>query len=147
MTARHDGKPEPVRYAAPMGPRKRPIRPKKPRAFDAVAYLESTDPARKVVKYRQGGVVFAQGDPANGVRYLQKGAVKVSVVSRLGKEAVVALLSRGDFFGEGALAGQSVRIETATALAASSVLVIEKNAMARLLHRERCSQIASSLTC
>jgi CRP/FNR family transcriptional regulator, cyclic AMP receptor protein len=119
-----------------MGPRKRPVASKKPLAFDAVAYLESTGPARKVVKYRQGATVFAQGDSASDVRYLQRGAVKVSVVSRLGKEAVIAMLSPGDFFGEGALAGQLVRIETATALAASSVLVIEKDAMARLLHGE-----------
>ena len=108
----------------------------KRRAFDAEAYLESTGPARKVVKYRQGAAVFSQGDAANDVRYLQKGAVKVSVVSRIGKEAVVAMLSPGDFFGEGALAGQLVRIETATALAASSVLIIEKEAMVRLLHEE-----------
>ena len=119
-----------------MGPRKRPAQPKIQRLFDAEAYLKSTGPARKVVKYQAGGVVFAQGDAASDVRYLQKGAVKVSVVSRIGKEAVVAMLSPGDFFGEGALAGQSVRIETATALAASSVLVIDKNAMAQLLHGE-----------
>ena len=119
-----------------MAPRKRTVEPKTRRGFDAETYLESTGPARKVVKYRPGGIVFAQGDSADDVRYLQKGVVKVSVVSRVGKEAVVAMLSPGDFFGEGALAGQSVRIETATALSASSVLVIDKNAMARLLHRE-----------
>ena len=107
-----------------------------PRPFDAVAYLESTGPARTVVKYRRGEVVFAQGDPAKDVRYIQKGAVKISVISRVGKEAVVALLSPGDFFGEGALAGQSIRIETATAMGPSSVLAIEKEAMARLLHEE-----------
>jgi len=119
-----------------MGPRKRAVAPKKRLAFDAEAYLEATGPARKVVKHRKGDIVFSQGDPANDVRYLQKGVVKVSVVSRIGKEAVIAMLSPGDFFGEGALAGQSVRIETATALAASSVLVIEKDAMSRLLHEE-----------
>lgn len=104
--------------------------------FDAEAYLETAGPSRKVVKYRRGEVAFAQGDPANDVRYLQKGAVKVSVLSRIGKEAVVAMLAPGDFFGEGALAGQSLRIETATAMTASSVLSIEKDAMARLLHEE-----------
>ena len=109
---------------------------KSPRPFDAAAYLESTGPARTVVKYRRGEVVFAQGDPAKDVRYIQKGAVKISVISRIGKEAVVALLSPGDFFGEGALAGQSIRIETATAMGPSSVLAIEKEAMARLLHEE-----------
>ena len=119
-----------------MAPSKRSAAPKKQPAFDAEAYLDSTGPARKVVRYRPGAPIYAQGDPADDVRYLQKGAVKVSVVSRIGKEAVVAMLSPGDFFGEGALAGQLVRIETATALAASSVLIIEKDAMARLLHGE-----------
>ena len=106
------------------------------RGFDAEAISKSTGPARKVVKYRQGEVVFAQGDAGDDVRYLQKGAVKLSVLSRIGKEAVVAMLAPGDFFGEGALAGQSVRIGTATAWSASSVLVIEKAAMIRLLHEE-----------
>ncbi len=101
-----------------------------------VAYLKSTGPARKIVKYRPGDIVFAQGDPCGDVRYLQKGAVKLSVLSHIGKEAVVAMLTPGDFFGEGALAGQSVRIGTAIAVVASSVLVIEKEAMARLLHDE-----------
>ena len=100
------------------------------------AYLESAGPARKVVKYRRGEVVFSQGDPGNDVRYIQKGAIKLSVLSRIGKEAVVAMLAPGDFFGEGALAGQSVRIGTATAAVASSVLIIEKDAMVRLLHDE-----------
>ena len=114
----------------------RDVVPKSQGPFDTEAYLESTGPARRIVRYRRGEVVFAQGDPANEVRYLQKGAIKVSVLSRIGKEAVVAMLAPGDFFGEGALAGQSVRIETATALAPSSVLIIEKEAMVRLLHEE-----------
>ena len=110
--------------------------PKRLRTFDPEAYLESKGPARKVVKYQTGEVAFAQGDVAADVRYIQKGAIKISVLSRIGKEAVVALLTPGDFFGEGALAGQSVRIETATAMALSAVLVIEKEAMVRLLHEE-----------
>ena len=109
---------------------------KRRRPFDAETYLQSTGPARKVVKHRRGEEVFAQGDPATDVRYLQKGVIKISVLSRIGKEAVIAMLSPGDFFGEGALAGQTVRIETATALAPSSVLTIEKEAMVRLLHEE-----------
>jgi CRP-like cAMP-binding protein len=100
------------------------------------AYLKSTGPTRKIVKYRQGSVVFAQGDPCTDVRYLQKGAVKLSVLSHTGKEAVVAMLTPGDFFGEGALAGQAVRIATATAVVASNVLVIEKEPIVRLLHEE-----------
>jgi CRP-like cAMP-binding protein len=109
---------------------------KRRRPFDAETYLQSTGPARKVVKHRRGEEIFAQGDPATDVRYLQKGVIKISVLSRIGKEAVIAMLSPGDFFGEGALAGQTVRIETATALAPSSVLTIEKEAMVRLLHEE-----------
>ena len=114
----------------------RSVEPKTRPGFDVEAYLESTGPAREVVWYRRGEVVFGQGAPANDVRYLQKGSIKVSVLSRIGKEAVVAILTPGDFFGEGALAGQSVRIETATAITPSSVLVIEKEAMVRLLHEE-----------
>jgi CRP/FNR family cyclic AMP-dependent transcriptional regulator len=109
----------------------------KPRTgFDLEAYLESTGGTRKVVHYRRGAVVFSQGDPGRDVRYIRKGAIKLSVLSRIGKEAVVAMLSPGDFFGEGALAGQSIRMGTATALVASSVLIIEKEAMVRLLHEE-----------
>jgi len=114
----------------------RSVRPKARRGFDAEAYLEATGPARKVVRYPQGEAVFSQGDRAGDVRYLQKGAIKISVLSRIGKEAVVAILAPGDFFGEGALAGQSVRIETATAMTPSSVLIIQKEAMVRLLHEE-----------
>ena len=106
------------------------------RAFDVEMYLESTGPARRILKYRRGEIVFAQGDPSNDVRYIQKGGIKLSVLSRIGKEAVVAMLSPGDFFGEGALAGQLIRIETATAVVASSVLAIDKEAMVRLLHEE-----------
>ena len=106
------------------------------RKFDTAAYLESAGPAGRVVKYKKGEVVFAQGEPATDIRYIQKGGIKLSVLSRVGKEAVVAMLAPGDFFGEGALAGQPVRIGTATAIVASSVLIIEKSAMIKLLHDE-----------
>jgi len=119
-----------------MKPKTQSVEPKTRSSFDVEAYLESTGPARKAVQYRRGAVVFSQGDPGNDVRYIQKGAIKLSVLSRIGKEAVVAMLVPGDFFGEGVLAGQSVRIGTATAVVASSVLVIEKEAMVRLLHEE-----------
>jgi len=88
------------------------------------------------VKYRAGAKVFEQGGGSDAVMYLKSGAVKISVLSKIGNEAVVALLGPGDFFGEGALAGQAFRIGTATAEAASSVLIIEKSAMASLLHEE-----------
>jgi len=114
----------------------RAVEPKTRRGFSLETYLASTGPARKVVEYRRGEVVFSQGDPGDDVRYIQKGAIKLSVLSRIGKEAVVAMLAPGDFFGEGALAGQSLRIGTAAAVVPSSVLIIEKEAMVRLLHEE-----------
>jgi CRP/FNR family cyclic AMP-dependent transcriptional regulator len=119
-----------------MKPRTRSVETETRRGFDVEAYLESTGPARKIAKYRRGDVVFSQGDPGKDIRYIQKGAIKLSVLSKIGKEAVVAMLAPGDFFGEGALAGQLVRIGTATAVMASSVLIIEKEAMVRLLHEE-----------
>jgi CRP/FNR family cyclic AMP-dependent transcriptional regulator len=119
-----------------MKPKTRSVEPKRRRGFDVEAYLESTGPARQVVKYRRGEVVFSQGNPGNDVRYLRKGAIKLSVHSRIGREAVVAMLAPGDFFGEGALAGQSVRMGTATAVVASTVVIVEKEAMARLLREE-----------
>ena len=127
-----------VRYAggAVMSTRK-PTRPPAPApapTFDVEGYLRSVGPA--VEEYQQGQLAFSQGDPAGDIRYIQNGAIKLSVLSRGGKEAVISILETGDFFGESALAGQSVRIETATAVVSSSVLVIEKEAMVRLLHSE-----------
>jgi CRP-like cAMP-binding protein len=107
----------------------------KPR-FEAQTYLESAGAARRVATYRRAEVIFSQGDPCDSVMYLRKGSVKLSVLSHAGKEAVVAVLGPGDFFGEGALAGQPLRMGTATAMTASTVLVIEKDAMIRLLHEE-----------
>ena len=106
------------------------------RGFNAERYLESAGPARKVVGYRKGDIVFAQGEPGDDVRYIQKGVIKLSVLSSIGKEAVVAMLTAGDFFGEGVLAGQPVRIGTATAVVTSTVLIIQRDAMVRLLHDE-----------
>jgi CRP-like cAMP-binding protein len=106
------------------------------RAFQVVDYLEAADAAGKVAHYRSGAVVFSQGEPARDIRYIQKGTIKLSVLSSLGKEAVVAMLGPGDFFGEGVLAGQTVRIGTASAVGPCSVLVIDKEAMAALLREE-----------
>jgi CRP-like cAMP-binding protein len=116
--------------------RKPPAAPKVPPPFDVEAYLASAGGTTTVVGYRKGAVVFSQGEPANDVRYLQTGAIKLSVLAHSGKEAVVAMLTPGDFFGEGVLAGQSVRIATATAVAASRVLVLEKDAIVGLLHEQ-----------
>ena len=107
-----------------------------PPAFDAKAFLESAGAARRIVSYQKGKIVFSQGQPSDAVMYIQKGSIKISVLSRTGKEAVVAMLGPGDFFGEGALTGQSIRIATATATAATTVLVIQKAAMRQLLRDE-----------
>jgi CRP-like cAMP-binding protein len=120
----------------PMPRRKPSVAPAPAPAFDVASYLAAEGPLGTVAKYRRGQVVFTQGDPGNDVRYLQKGAIKLSVLSRGGKEAVVAMLAPGDFFGEGALAGQSIRISTATTIAPSSVLTIEKETIVRLLHEQ-----------
>src|SRR5574338_1217169 len=104
--------------------------------FDAKAFLESAGAARGVVSYPTGKIVFSQGQPSDAVMYIQKGGIKISVLSRTGKEAVVAMLGPGAFFGEGALTGQTIRIGTATATALTTVLVIDKAAMLRLLHVE-----------
>jgi CRP-like cAMP-binding protein len=103
-------------------------------AFDVKSFLDSTGLGRKVVEYRGKETVFAQGDPAKSVMYIQEGGVKLSVVNEAGKEAVVGILGPGDFLGEGCLAGQSVCMATATAIAPTTVLVIEKNEMVRVLH-------------
>ncbi len=106
------------------------------RAFDAQAFLDSAGVARKVVEYRRSQKIYSQGDAAKSVMYVQKGGVKFSVVNETGKEAVVAILGPGDFLGEGCLAGQSICMATATALAPTTMLVIEKNEMIRVLHEE-----------
>jgi CRP/FNR family cyclic AMP-dependent transcriptional regulator len=107
-----------------------------PPVFDAETFLASAGAARRFVTYPKGRTVFAQGQASDAVMYIQKGSIKISVLSRMGKEAVVAMLGPGDFFGEGALTGQSIRIGTATATAMTTVLVIEKGAMLRLLRDE-----------
>src|SRR5580700_10289118 len=85
-------------------------------AFDAQTFLDSAGVSRKVKEFKRAEDIYAQGDPASGVLYLQSGGVKLTVVNEVGKEAVVAILGPGDFFGEGSLAGQPVRMGTATAV-------------------------------
>jgi CRP/FNR family transcriptional regulator, cyclic AMP receptor protein len=104
--------------------------------FDAQAFLDSTGAARKVVEFEKNATVFAQGDTSDHVMYIQKGGVKLSVVNEVGKEAVVAMLGAGDFFGEGCLAGQKVCMGTATAITSTTVLAIGRDEMARVLHGE-----------
>ncbi len=105
-------------------------------AFDAQLFLDSAGLGRKVTKFRGKETIFAQGDPANNVMYIQEGGVKLTVVNETGKEAVVAILGPGDFFGEGCLAGQSIRMATATTIEPTTVLVIEKHEVVRVLHEE-----------
>ena len=104
--------------------------------FDANAFLESAGVARKIVDYRRSEAIFTQGDPCDSVLYIQKGGVKLSVLSKTGREAVVAMLGPGDFFGEGCLAGQPVRMGSATALTSSTILQVDKDQMVRLLHKQ-----------
>jgi CRP-like cAMP-binding protein len=99
-------------------------------------FLDSAGLGRKVAKFRGKETIFSQGDPANDVMYIQEGGVKLTVVNETGKEAVVAILGPGNFFGEGCLAGQSVRMATATTIALTTVLVIEKHEVLRVLHEE-----------
>ena len=104
--------------------------------FELRKFLESAGIKRKITKFSRSSVVFAQGDPATEVFYVQLGSIKLSVLSRTGKEAVVGVLGPGDFFGEGCLAGQARRMATASALTGSTVLVVEKAQMLEMLHKE-----------
>ncbi|HLV95977.1 MAG TPA: Crp/Fnr family transcriptional regulator [Candidatus Acidoferrales bacterium] len=104
--------------------------------FDVKLFLDSAGLGRKVKTFRRKETVFAQGNRAKNVMYIQEGGVRLTVVNESGKEAVVAILGPGDFFGEGCLAGQSICIATATTIAPTTVLVIEKNEMIRALHAE-----------
>jgi len=106
------------------------------RVFDAEAFLSSPGVDKRRADYAAATAIFAQGDPADTVLYIQQGSVKLSVLSQAGKEAVVGVLGPGDFFGEGALAGQPVRLATATAMTASQILVVPKRQMIRLLHQQ-----------
>jgi CRP-like cAMP-binding protein len=113
------------------------LRPQKGLGFSVQAFLDSAGVARRIVEYRKSQKIYSQGDPTDTVLYIQKGEIKLSVVNEVGKEAVVAMLGRGDFIGEGGLAGQTVRIGTATAITPTTVLVIEKKEMVRMLHAEQ----------
>ena len=105
--------------------------------FGAQDFLNSAGVAKKIVEYRKSQKVYSQGDPTNSVLYIQKGQIKLSVVNEVGKEAVVAILGPGDFFGEGGLAGQAVRMGTATSIIPTTLLAIEKKEMVRMLHEEQ----------
>jgi len=111
------------------------MNPKKS-AFDAEVFLQSVGASRRVEEFRKKQIIFSQGDSADSVLYVQNGSVKLTVVNEGGKEAVVAIFGSGDFFGEGGMAGQKFRIATATAVVPTTVLIILKDEMMRVLHTE-----------
>lgn len=108
----------------------------KPYDFDPKKFLATIGEGRRVVLFSKKQAIFAQGDPADAVFYLQRGKVQLSVVSKVGKEATIGILNDGDFFGEGSLAGQTLRMGSATAMTDCSVMRIEREAMMAALHRE-----------
>ena len=116
--------------------KKRKSDPSNKLAFDLNDFLDTAGLSRKIVKFDKSDVVYSQGDPARGVNYVQEGAVRLSVVNANGKEAIIAVLGPGDFFGEGCLAGQTVCMGTAAAVLPTSLLFIEKREMMRALHAE-----------
>jgi CRP/FNR family cyclic AMP-dependent transcriptional regulator len=107
-----------------------------PPAFNAQHFLDSAGVRRTIEKYARATKIFSQGDPATDVFYIQDGGVRLSVLSKTGREAVIATLGPREFFGEGCLAGQPIRMGSATATAASTILIIEKQEMVRLLHEQ-----------
>ena len=109
---------------------------KKGRDFDPKEFLATIGAGRTVVAFRKKQTVFTQGDAADAVFYIQKGKVRLTVLSKVGKEATLGILSEGEFFGEGGLAGQSLRMGSATAMTDCELLCIEKKAMMDALHRE-----------
>jgi CRP-like cAMP-binding protein len=110
--------------------------PRKKKRFDVEAFLNSAQLSKQVATYAPSAILFSQGDPADSVMYIRKGGIQLSVLSQSGKEAIVSTLIPGDFLGEGALAGHPIRLETARAMSETTVLVVPKRQMIRLLHSE-----------
>jgi CRP-like cAMP-binding protein len=115
------------------------MKPKRmPKAFDLNVFLTEANRGRSIAEYRTNDRIFVQGDAADAVFYIREGKVKLAVVSKQGKEAVVAILRDGDFFGEGCLAGQQVRMATAVAISECSIAKVKKDLVVRLLHEQPC---------
>ena len=135
---RTSGRPTPL--AQPLRTDRNAVTPslkaKKKRDFDPHVFLATIGEGRKSLLFEKRQGIFAQGDAADAVFYLQTGKVKLTVVSKTGKEATVGIVGEGAFFGEGSLAGQALRMDSATAMTDCSVLRIEKKAMMEALHRE-----------
>jgi CRP/FNR family cyclic AMP-dependent transcriptional regulator len=120
------------------GPRSKATkRAKKKRSFDPQAFLTTVGLARSISHYRPGDKIFSRGDPSDAVLYIQKGRVKLTIISKQGKEAIIAILGAGDFLGEACLTGQMLRVASATAIALSSILRVAKHEMVRVLQEER----------
>jgi CRP/FNR family cyclic AMP-dependent transcriptional regulator len=113
------------------------IAAKRVKEFDPQTFLSTIDVGRRIVAFPKKQSIFVQGDPSVAVFYIQKGRVKLTVVSKTGKEATIGILNEGDFFGEGCLTGQLLRLCSATAVVDCSVMRIDKKAMMEVLHRER----------
>jgi CRP/FNR family transcriptional regulator, cyclic AMP receptor protein len=112
------------------------MKSKRNSAFNPQVYLESVGASRRVEEFGKKQAIFSQGETADSVMYVQKGSVKLTVKNESGKEAVVAISGCGDFLGEGAMAGQTIRSGTATAIVPTTVLIIGKDEMIRVLHME-----------
>jgi CRP/FNR family cyclic AMP-dependent transcriptional regulator len=114
-----------------------PVAAKKSRKFNTKTFLSTINDGRKIVAFAKKQTIFAQGDPCRAVFYIRKGKVKLTVVSKTGKEATIGVLNDGDFFGEGCLTGQPLRLSSATAMIDCSVMRIEKKSMVQVILRER----------
>src|SRR6266487_2325890 len=114
-----------------------PVVVKKRSKFDPKTFLSTIDGGRKIAAFPKKQPIFVQGDPSDAVFYIQKGKVKLTVVSTIGKEATIGILNEGDFFGEGCLTGQPRRMCCATAMTDCTVMRIDKKSMMNVIHRER----------
>jgi CRP/FNR family transcriptional regulator, cyclic AMP receptor protein len=108
----------------------------KKQPFNVETFLTTVDGGRTIAKYRKGQMVYRQGDLADAVFYVEEGKVKVCIVNELGKEAVVAIHDKGDFFGEGCLLGQLLRLATVATMTECAIMRIDKPSMVRVLHDE-----------
>jgi CRP/FNR family cyclic AMP-dependent transcriptional regulator len=112
------------------------VRAKKRRKFDLKRFLSTIDGGRKIAAFAKKRTIFVQGDPSDAVFYIQSGKVKLTVVAKSGKEATIGILNAGDFFGEGCLTGQPLRLCSASAMTDCSVMRISKKSMLAVIHRE-----------
>ena len=110
---------------------------RKQKRFDPQTFLSTINGGRKILAFTRKKTIFAQGDSSDAVFYIREGKVRLTVLSEVGKEATIGILNQGDFFGEGCLTGQRLRLCSATAMTDCSVMTIEKKSMVEVLHREQ----------